>query len=66
LKDQADECNDRKVQAKMAGEEGNQIYFWSMVKMIARDSQFAMDGVVTDLVEHGLEVLLYETGTSVR
>ena len=50
----------------MAGEEGNQIYFWSMVKMIARDSQFAMDGVVTDLVEHGLEVLLYETGTSVR
>lgn len=66
LKEQADECNDRKVQAKLAGEEGNQIYFWSMVKMITRDSQFTMDGVVTDLVEHGLEVLLYETGTSVR
>ena len=34
--------------------------------MITRDSAFIMDGVITDLVEHGVEVLLYETGTNVR
>ena len=64
--DQANECNERKVAAKLAGGEGSQIFFWSMVKMISEQSEFVMDGVVIDLVEFGVEVLIYETSMTVR
>jgi len=66
LGDQANECNERKVAAKLAGEEGSQIFFWSMVKMISEQSEFVMNGVVIDLVEFGVEVLIYETSMNVR
>ena len=37
-----------------------------MVKMISEQSEFVMDGVVIDLVEFGVEVLIYETSMNVR
>ena len=65
LQEQADLCNERKTQAKTAGEEGCNIYLWSMIKNITKDSEFIMTGVVTRLVEHGMDVLIFEAGTSV-
>lgn len=66
LSDQANSCNEKKTLAKLAGEDGSSIYLWSMIRRITKDSEFVMDGVVTGLVEFGLEVLLYETGNTLR
>ena len=64
---QAKLCNDRKINAKLAGEEGNAIYLWSMIKQITEaGNQFIMDGIVTDLVEFGFEILLVDCGQAVR
>jgi len=67
LDSQAKLCNDRKTNAKLAGEEGNAIYLWSMIKQItSAGNEFIMDGIVTDLVEFGLEILLTDCGQSIR
>ncbi len=66
LTEQAESCNERKLQAKLAGEDGSDVYLWCMIKRITKDSEFIMDGVVTGLVEYGLEILLHETGFTLR
>ena len=66
LKKQAKMCNFRKLNAKLAGEEGSTVFLWSFIKSKSEDQEFVVDGVITDLVEHGFEVLVLQTGSTVR
>jgi len=64
LSEQAKLCNERKFNAKLAGEEGAVIYLWSMIK--ESKAEFIMEGVVSGFLDHGIEVLLHAVGQTVQ
>jgi len=66
LTKQAKMCNVRKMNAKLCGEEGSSVYLWAFIKAKSNSQEFIMQGVITDLVEHGFEVLILQTGSSIR
>ena len=63
---QAEMCNKRKMNAKTCGEEGAEVYMWAFIKSQSAEQEFIMEGIIVDLVEHGFEVLILQTGSSIR
>ena len=42
------------------------MYLWAFIKSKSENQEFIVDGVITDFVEHGFEVLVLQTGSTVR
>jgi len=63
---QAEMCNKRKSNAKSCGEEGSEVYMWAFIKSKSAEQEFIMEGIIVDLVEHGFEVLILQTGSVIR